>query len=155
MDFQLIFNRLFPGENVHPRICESNITYNDLANNKWRGSSPIPSLTDCQQTWNTILVERPELTLPVNEQKVVADKQAAKDAMTHSTPLVRLMRCSDRITYKSIVQVRQAFNDLLDILAQGRFPTAQEKTSLKLPIRTWSQLKQATQAEIDNDDSNN
>lgn len=84
-----------------------------------------------------------------------ADKQAAKDTMTHTSPLVRLMRCSDRVTYKSVVQVRKAYNDLLDILAQGRFPTAQEKASLKLPIMTWAQAKQVVQAEIDNNDPTN
>lgn len=82
-------------------------------------------------------------------------KQAAKDAMTHTTPLVRLMRSSDRVTYKSVVQVRKAFNDLLAILAQGRFPTAQEKAALQLPILTWAKAKQVVQTEIDNDDPAN
>lgn len=84
-----------------------------------------------------------------------ADKQAAKDAMTHTTPLVRLMRSSDRVTYQSVAQVRQAFNGLLAILAQGRFPTTQEATALQLPIRTWAQLKQATQNAIDTEDPTN
>lgn len=155
MDFQLIFNRLFPGENVHPRLCEGNITYAGLANDRWRGSKPIPSLADCQAAWDAIVAERPELALPADQRQTVIDKRAAKDAMTYTSPLFRLMRSSDRVTYKSIIQIRKAFNDLLDILALGRLPTAQEVASLKLQIRTWSQLKQATQAEIDTDDPNN
>lgn len=83
------------------------------------------------------------------------EKQAAKESMVHTSPLIRLMRSSDRVTYKSVVQVRKAFNDLLDILAQGRFPTAQEKASLHLPIMTWAQAKQVVQVEIDNDDHAN
>jgi len=83
--------------------------------------------------------------------KATDEKRAAKDAMTHTTPLVRLMRSSDRVTYQSVIQVRQAFNDLLDILAKGRFPTTQEAAALKLPIRTWAQLKQATQSVIDSE----
>ena len=155
MDFQLIFNRLFPGENVHPRICEGNITYAGLANEKWRGSKTIPSLAECQAAWDAILAEQPELALPIDQRQAVIDKRAAKDAMTHTMPLVRLMRSSDRVTYRSVVQVRKAFNDLLDILAQGRFPTAQEKANLHLPIMTWAQAKQVVQAEIDNDDPAN
>lgn len=83
------------------------------------------------------------------------DKRAAKSFLTSETPVTRLIRSSSRVTYKSVVQTRKAFNDLLDILALGRLPTPQEVTSLKLQIRTWSQLKQATQAEIDTDDPNN
>jgi hypothetical protein len=110
---------------------------------------PVDGVTDQQKAAAQSIIDGWDGSASANE------KLAAKDAMTHSTPLVRLMRCSDRVTYKSVVQMRQAFNGLLDILAQGRFPTTQEKTSLKLPIRTWSQLKQTTQAEIDTDDPNN
>lgn len=155
MDFQLIFNRLFPGENVHPRLCEGNITYAGLANDRWRGSRPIPSLAECQAAWDAIIAEQPELALPIDQRQAVIDKQAAKDAMTHASPLVRLMRSSDRVTYQSVIQVRQAFNNLLAILAQGRFPTTQEAASLQLSIRTWAQLKQATQNVIDTEDPAN
>lgn len=155
MDFVLVFDRLFPGENVHPRLCEGSIAYADLANDRWRGSKPIPSLADCQTAWNAIIAERPELALPPDQQKAAIDKRSAKDLMSHTTPLVRLMRSSDRVTYQSVIQVRQAFNGLLAILAQGRFPTTQEASALKLPIRTWAQLKQATQNVIDSEDPAN
>lgn len=166
MDFGLIFSRLFPGENVHPRMVgpylpdphETYLMFADVTvpkEQQWRGSGPLPSWDVIQATWAAILVDMPELALPVDHRQVIIDKRAAKDAMTHTTPLIRLMRCSDRVTYKSIIQMRQAFNSLLDVLALGRFPTVQEVASLKLPIRSWSQLKQATQAEIDTDDPNN
>jgi hypothetical protein len=155
MDFALIFARLFPGENVHPRAADVGITYADLANAKWRGSSPIPSLADCQSAWDAILVDHPELALPIDQQQAAIDKRSTKDLMSHTTPLVRLMRSSDRVTYQSVIQVRQAFNGLLAILAQGRFPTTQEASALKLPIRTWAQLKQATQNVIDSEDPAN
>lgn len=87
--------------------------------------------------------------------KATDEKRAAKEAMTHATPLVRLMRSSDRVTYKSVVQVRKAFNNLLAILAQGRFPTNKEASQLQLPVMTWAQAKQVVQTEIDNDDPAN
>jgi hypothetical protein len=114
----------------------------------WR-FTPSPSATDQQKAAAQTLIDTWDISDGMD------DKRAAKDAMTHTTPLIRLMRSSDRVTYKSVVQVRKAFNDLLDILAQGRFPTAQEKASLHLTIMTWTQAKQVVQAEIDTDDPNN
>lgn len=109
---------------------------------EWKGARPTAQQVADQ--WNP-----PASAIAANE------KQSAKDAMTHTTPLIRLMRSSDRVTYQSVVQVRQAFNGLLAILAQGRFPTTQEAASLQLSIRTWAQLKQATQSVIDSEDPAN
>lgn len=114
----------------------------------WR-FTPSPAATGQQKAAAQTLIDTWDISDGMD------DKRTAKKAMTDTSPLVRLMRSSDRVTYQSVSQTRKAFNDLLDILALGRFPTTQEIASLKLAIRTWSQLKQATQNTIDTEDPNN
>lgn len=121
------------------------VSIGDMADKTTWKFTPVDGATDAQKAAAQAVIDGWDGSTATDE------KRAAKNAMTHTTPLIRLMRSSDRVTYQSVVQVRQAFNGLLAILAQGRFPTNQEATALQLPIRTWAQLKQATQSVIDSE----
>lgn len=145
MDFQLIFNRLFPGENVHPRLCEGNITYAGLANDRWRGSKPIPSLADCQVAWNAIVAERPELALPVDQRQTVIDKRAAKQPS--STPQGR----RDRAAYRVLLRAGAKHNALVALLAGKGVLTPAEAGAARLSVTTLDDFQAAVAAEIDNE----
>lgn len=145
MDFQLIFNRLFPGENVHPRLCEGNITYAGLANEKWRGSQPIPSLADCQAAWAAILVDMPELALPPDRQKAAIDKRIAKQPS--SAPQGR----RDRAAYRVLLRAGAKHNSLVAMLAGKGVLTPAEAGAARLSVTTLDDFQAAVAAEIDND----
>jgi hypothetical protein len=145
MDFVLVFDRLFPGENVHPRVCEKGITYADLANDKWRGSGLIPSLADCQAAWSAILAERPELSLPLDLQKVALAKQAAKQP--DSSPQGR----RDRAAYRVLLRACAKHNSLVALLAAKGTLTVAGAASVRLAVTTLDDFQAAVATEIDND----
>lgn len=82
MDFILIFERLFPGENVSPRACDG--TYAEIAAT-WRGSAPIPTLQECEAEWDAILLERPELGL-TGAARIAKEQQTSAKAMAENEP---------------------------------------------------------------------
>lgn len=145
MDFVLVFDRLFPGENVHPRVCEAGITYADLANSKWRGSRPIPSPAECQAAWGAILAERPELSLPADQRRAAADKRAAKQP--DRSPQGR----RDRAAYRVLLRAGAKHNALCALLAGKGMLTPAEAASVRLAITTLEDFVAAVAAEIDND----
>ncbi len=109
MDFLLVFARLFPGENVHPRAADVGVSYDDLANGKWRGSRPIPSLEECQAAWAAILTERPELSLPTDRLQAAVNKQAAQQALAGTSPADFRFRALARLLYRNVPALRNAF----------------------------------------------
>jgi hypothetical protein len=74
MDFALIFEKLFPDENVSPCVAGS---YGEIMST-WRGSRPIPSQAECQVVWDDILRSNPALREQIKQQENRVLKSVSK-----------------------------------------------------------------------------
>lgn len=153
MDFILIFDRLFPGENVSPRCADG--TYADIAAT-WRGSGPIPSEAECQTEWNAILAEMPELALTGEARVTAEEKKAAKQLMQLlKTPAGRALAAVTLRAFDENNTLRQWISDFKTATANAG-TLAQFKTAVaalpNTPQRTKAQLWGALVADIDSEE---
>ena len=146
VDFALVLDRLFPGENPHPMACSPGVTYADLANEKWRGSRPIPSEVELQAAWDQIQAEQPELFNPV-----LAQKKDAKAALTKTDAAAIRSRSSSRLQLKTL---RAFCNALLGRLVTNGTITQQQADNIKSQIPAWAVFQAQLSAEIDADVAN-
>ena len=113
IDFPIALSILFPGENVHPRVHEVGITYAQLNDGKWRGSTAIPMLAAIQTAWTNYLVAHPEYGLA----GAALDRFNNKSLLDTPNGLARLLVAIKRLDYADLTTMIPAYKTKYPTLA--------------------------------------
>lgn len=113
IDFAIVLDQMFPGENVSPRSHEVGVTYAQIASS-WRGKSAIPSLQVFQSSWDTYLAAHPEYGL-TGDALAKADAKSRLGSQDSTARLNRaILRVLAQFTGKTFAQTKNAIMAALD-----------------------------------------
>ncbi len=153
MDMVLILDRLKIPNADRGSCAQSDATYNQMVA-AWVGPSTPPTLVQVQAAWDAIILENPELVLTGIEQMKALDRKQAIIGMTSSSPDAVRERAESLYNYQAHKEMRNAFNNLLDLLVTKGTITAAQATARKLTVPTRAEAKDAVKNLIINDDVN-
>jgi len=132
-----ILTEAFPGQQWTCKRDPGATPEEQYAGLEWSGPATKPTLAE---------ILAAELTGEQRaSQKMTLDRDAAKAAVTATTPAERANRAAQRVVYKSVRGVIQQLNAIrLHVLDPQANPMP-----AALPVRTWQQLLAAVRADID------